>query len=56
MGLNEEEEKLIRDCISAFKRTILRIQGQVAQLENQLCKNKQTDLFDTKFNISVKKK
>lgn len=56
MGLNKDEEKLVRDCISAFKRTILKIQGQIAQLENQLCKNNQIDLFDVKFDIPVRKK
>ena len=55
MALSKNEEKLIRECIDAFKRTILQIQKQIAQLENQLCKNNQIDLFDTKFNIPIKK-
>ena len=54
MGLNKDEEKLIRDCISAYRRTILQIQRQISQLENQMCKNNQIDLFDIRFDIPVK--
>ena len=55
MALNESEEKLVRDCINAFKRTILQIQNQITQLENQLYKSDQIDLFDTKLDIPIKK-
>ena len=56
MALREDEERLVRECIASFKRTIDHIQKQVVQLEDRLCKNDQIDLFDINFDMPVKKK